>query len=123
MTFPAISTCLPQARAGKARALAVTSAKRSAVAPDVPTMQEAGVAGYEHTLWYGLFAPAKTSPAVVDKLSSDIARVIAVNDLRERFTALGIETVGSSPAEFSRFFVSELNKWPKVVKAAGIEAQ
>ena len=123
VTFPALQTCLPQARAGKVRALAVTSAKRSAAAPDIPTMQESGVAGYEHTLWYGLFAPAGTPPAVVSKVSADISRVIASGDVHDRFAASGIATVGSSPAEFAQFFQAELDKWAKVIKATGIKIE
>ena len=123
VTFPALQTCLPQARAGKARALAVTSAKRSPAAPDIPTMQESGVAGYEHTLWYGLFAPAGTPPAIVSKVSADISRVIAASDVRDRFAATGIETVGNTPAEFGQFFQAELEKWAKVIKATGIQIE
>ena len=123
VTFPALQTCLPQARAGKVRALAVTSAKRSAAAPDIPTMQESGVAGYEHTLWYGLFAPAGTPATVVNKISADVSRVLASGDVRDRFAASGIETVGSSPAEFAQFFQAELDKWAKVIKATGIQIE
>jgi tripartite-type tricarboxylate transporter receptor subunit TctC len=123
VTFSGLSTCLPHAKAGKVRALAVTSAKRSAVAPEVPTMQEGGLVGYEHTLWYGLFAPAGTPAAVISKISTDVAKVLAANDVRDRFTSMGIETVGNSPAEFNQFFQAELNKWAKVIKATGIQIE
>ena len=121
--FAGMPTGLPQARAGRVRAIAVTTAKRSAAAPEIPTMQEGGVAGYEYSLWNGLFAPAGTSPAVVSKISADVARAIATNDVRDRFTAFGIETVGTSPAEFNQFFLVELDKWAKVIKAAGIQVE
>ena len=121
--FAGMPTGLPQARAGRVRAIAVTTAKRSVAAPEIPTMQEGGVAGYEYSLWNGLFAPAGTSPAVVSKISADVARAIATNDVRDRFTAFGIETVGTSPAEFNQFFLVELDKWAKVIKAAGIQVE
>ena len=79
--------------------------------------------GYEHTLWYGLFAPAGTPAAVISKISTDVAKVLAANDVRDRFTSMGIETVGNSPAEFNQFFQAELNKWAKVIKATGIQIE
>ena len=81
------------------------------------------MAGYEYSLWNGLFAPAGTPPAVVNKISADVARVLATNDVRDRFTAFGIEIVGTSPAEFNQFFLAELDKWAKVIKAAGIQVE
>ena len=116
-------TGLPLARAGKVRAIAVTTAKRSSAAPDIPTILESGVAGYQYSLWNGLFAPAGTPPAVAGKISADVARVIATDDMRERFTSFGIETLGSSPAEFQQFFLAELDKWAKVIKATGIQIE
>jgi tripartite-type tricarboxylate transporter receptor subunit TctC len=121
--FAGMPTGLPQVQAGKVRAIAVTTAKRSTAARDIPTMQEAGVAGYEYSLWNGLFAPAGTPPAVVSKISADVSRVIATNEVRDRFTAFGIETVAISPGEFNQFFLAELDKWAKVVKSAGIQIE
>jgi tripartite-type tricarboxylate transporter receptor subunit TctC len=121
--FAGMPTGLPQAKTGKVRAIAVTTAKRSAAAPEIPTMQEGGVAGYEYSLWNGLFAPAATPLAVVGKISADVARVVAASDVRARFTAFGIETVGTSSAEFNQFFLAELDKWAKVISAAGIQVE
>lgn len=121
--FAGMPTGLPQAKAGKVRAIAVTTAKRSTAAPDIPTMQEAGVTGYEYSLWNGLFAPVNTPPAVINKISADVARVVATNEMRERFTSLGIETLGTSPAQFKQFFLAELDKWAEVIKASGIQVE
>jgi tripartite-type tricarboxylate transporter receptor subunit TctC len=116
-----LPAALPQVRAGKVRAIAVTTAKRTPAVPDVPTVAEAGVAGYEHTLWNGMFAPVKTPAALLNKVSEDLARVVRLPDVRERFAALGIEPVGNSRQDFDRFFRAEVEKWAKVVKATGIQ--
>ena len=101
--------------------IAVTTARRAAAVPDLPTVAEAGVAGYEHTLWNGMFAPVKTPPVVLSKVSEDLARVLRLPEVRERFATLGIEPMGNSPQEFDRFFRAEVDKWAKVVKATGIQ--
>jgi tripartite-type tricarboxylate transporter receptor subunit TctC len=119
--FAGMPTGLPQAKAGKVRAIAVTTAKRSAAAPDIPTIQEAGVPGYEYSLWNGLFVPAATPPAVVNKIAADVSRVLQMSDVHERLTSFGIDVLGTSPAEFKEFFFAELGKWAKVVKASGIQ--
>ena len=121
MIITGLPAALPQVRAGKVRAVAVTTVKRAAAVPEIPTVAEAGVAGYEHTLWNGMFAPIKTPAAVVAKVSEDLARVVKLPDVQERFTALGIEAVGNSPQQFDRFFRAEVEKWAKVVKATGIQ--
>ena len=121
--FAGMPTGLPQAKAGKVRAIAVTTAKRSTAAPDIPTMQEAGVAGYDYSLWNGLFAPAGTPSAIVSKISADVARVVTMNDVRDRFTSFGIETLGTSPGQFKQFFVADLDKWADVIKASGIQIE
>lgn len=121
--FAGMPTGLPQARAGKVRAIAVTTAKRSTAAPDIPTLQEGGVAGYDYSLWNGIFAPAGTSSAIIDKISADVARVVATSDVRTRFTSFGIETLGTSPAQFTQFFLAELDKWAEVIKSSGIQIE
>ena len=121
--FAGMPTGLPPVIAGKVRGIAVTTAKRSSAAPDIPTLAEAGVPGYEYSLWNGLFAPVGTPPAVIEKISIDVAHVVAMNDVRERFTSFGIETVGSSPSQFKEFFVTEIEKWAKVIKATGIQLE
>jgi tripartite-type tricarboxylate transporter receptor subunit TctC len=112
---------LTEARAGKVRVLAVTSARRSSTAPELPTMQEAGLPGYESTLWFGILAPAKTPAAIVARLSSDIGRVLAQAEVRERFNT--VDFTPSSPEEFAGLIQREIPKWRKVFKAAKIEPE
>ena len=118
-----LPVCLPFVKSGRVRGLAVTTAKRSPAAPDIPTMQESGVAGYQHSLWNAVFAPAGTPPAIVAKISEDFARVVKLADVQERFASFGIEAVPSSPAQFDQFFRAEVDKWAKVIKATGIHGE
>ena len=115
------SAALPHAKAGRLKTIAVTGAKRSPAAPNVPTIKEAGVPGYEVVGWYGMAAPAKTPKAIIDRLNSTINR--ALPDLRERYENLGLEIAGSTPAEFSAFLVSERDKWARVVKLSGAKVE
>src|SRR6266487_2392945 len=112
---------LTEARAGKVRVLAVTSARRSSAAPELPTVQEAGLPGYESTLWFGILAPAKTPGAIVARLSGDIGRVLAQAELRERFNT--VDFTPSTPEEFAAFIQSEIPKWRKVFQTAKIEPE
>ena len=121
--FATISTALPHVKSGKLRALAVTTAKRSVVAPEFPTIAEAGVPGYEHASWIGLLAPAKTPAPVVSKLHSESVRVINMQEVKALLLRDGLEPVGDTPQEFSALIKSEIAKWMKVVKAAGIKPQ
>ena len=114
---------LPHLKTGRLRALGVTSAKRVTSLPDVPTIAEAGVPGYEVVGWYGLAAPAGTPQPVVAKIHSDFAAVLHAPDLRDKLAAEGAEAVGSKPEEFGAFIRSEIEKWGKVVKAAKIPLQ
>lgn len=122
MVITGLPAALPQVKAGKVRAIAVTTVKRTPAVPGLPTVAEAGVPGYEHTLWNGMFAPARTPAALVGKVSDDLARAVRLPDVQERFAALGIEPVGNSPQQFDRFFRAEVEKWAKVVKATGLQA-
>lgn len=122
MVITGLPAALPQVKAGRVRAIAVTTVKRTPAVPGLPTVAEAGVPGYEHTLWNGMFAPAKTPAAIVGKVSDDLARAVRLPDVQERFAALGIEPVGNSPQQFDRFFRAEVEKWAKVVKATGLQA-
>lgn len=122
MTFASILTSLPQYRANKLRALAVTGGKRSAAAPELPTMQEAGVKDYESATWYGIVAPANTSPDIVGKLNAEIVAILKQPETHERLSKEGADPVGNSPQEFGKFIGSEIEKWRKVIRAAGIEA-
>ena len=120
--FAPIVAVLPQVKAGRLRALGVTSAKRSAAAPDLPTLAEAGLTGYEISSWFGLFVPASTPAAVVDKLFKDTSRVLKSPDVIERFAKEGAEPVGSTPAEFNNYVRTEFVKYNKVIKDNGIKA-
>lgn len=119
MTFDNITTAWPLAKAGKLRALAVTTAKRSPIAPDVPTLAESGLAGYEVGSWQGVFAPAGTPPDVVKRLNTEIVKIINMPDVRAKLEALGAEPVGNSSDEFATIVKSEVAKWAKVVKESG----
>jgi tripartite-type tricarboxylate transporter receptor subunit TctC len=119
--FDNIVTTLPLARAGKLRALAVTTLKRSRVAEDIPTMSQAGVPGYDANAWFGVFAPTGTTDAVIARLQSEISRIVKVPEVRDRFLALGAEPVGSTPEQFAAFYRNEVLKWAKVVKESGAQ--
>lgn len=123
LTFDSISTSMPQIRSGRMTALAVTSAKRAAMAPDVPTLAESGVPGFDINGWYAILAPAGTPAAIVDKLSGDIASVLAQPDLRAQIAANGYEPVGSTPAALGKHIDAELVRWNKVVKDAGVKLE
>jgi tripartite-type tricarboxylate transporter receptor subunit TctC len=114
---------VPQVRAGKIRALAVSTAKRSSAMPDVPTIAEAGVTGYEAGAWFGLLAPAGTPKAIVAQLSAESARILKLPDVSKRISELGAEPVGSTPEEFAALIHSEIAKWAKVIKDANVELQ
>ena len=121
--FAPIVAVLPQVKAGRLRALAVTSAARSAAAPDVPTLAESGLAGYEISSWFGLFAPAATPPAVIDRLYRESAKALQSAEVRERFAQEGAEPVGNSPAEFAAYVRSEYARYGRIVKGIGIKAE
>jgi tripartite-type tricarboxylate transporter receptor subunit TctC len=123
LTMDNIPPYLPQVKAGKLRALAVSPAKRTPAAPELPTVAEAGVPGYDSGAWFGLVAPAGTPKAVIDKLAVETQRILKLPDVRERIGSLGAEVVGNSPAEFDAFIKSEMTKWTKVIKEANVELQ
>ena len=122
MTFGNLTTVLPFARAGRVRALAVTSAKRSPALPEMPTMAEAGVPGFEAATWNGLIAPAAVPADIVAKLNADIVRVLGMPDVREKLAANALEPIGDSPAAFQAFIAAEIARWSKVVKTANLKA-
>jgi tripartite-type tricarboxylate transporter receptor subunit TctC len=123
VSFPTIIGGLSHARSGRLRALATTGAKRSPATPDLPTMIEAGLPGYVAANWFGTAVPARTPPAVVSKLSQEIARVMRLPDIGERLLSQGMEPTTSAPEEFSAYIRSEMTKWAKVVKASGAKAE
>jgi tripartite-type tricarboxylate transporter receptor subunit TctC len=120
---PNVLTALPHIKSGKLRALAVTSAKRSVALPEVPTVSEAGLAGYDSTQWYGVLAPAGTAREIVARLHDEIVRALRDAEVGKRLAADGAEPVGSSPEEFAAFIKSESEKWAKVANAAGIKPE
>ncbi|MGZ8210846.1 MAG: tripartite tricarboxylate transporter substrate binding protein, partial [Burkholderiales bacterium] len=116
-------TSIPHIRVGRLRALGVTGARRTAAAPDVPTIAEAGVPGYEAVQWYGMVAPANTPQDIITRLNREMVSILQVPDVKEKFAADGGDAVGNSPEEFGRYIKSETEKWQKVAKAAGIKPE
>jgi tripartite-type tricarboxylate transporter receptor subunit TctC len=119
LMFDNLPSAMPHIRSGKLRALAVTSAKRAPALPDVPTIAEAGVPGYEASSWFGIVAPAGTPRPIVDKLQQQIAKSLAQPDVREKLLGQGANPVGNTPEEFAKYIQAEIAKWAKVVKASG----
>jgi tripartite-type tricarboxylate transporter receptor subunit TctC len=123
VSFPTILGALAHYRAGRLRGLATTGAMRAAAAPELPTMIEAGVPGYEAANWFGTAVPAKTPPAVVARLSQEIGRVLRLADVRERLLTQGMEPVSNTPDVFAKYIQSEIAKWAGVVKASGAKPE
>jgi tripartite-type tricarboxylate transporter receptor subunit TctC len=121
--FGNMSAALPQARAGHVRALAVTSSGRSAAAPDVPTMAEAGVKDCVISEWNGILAPAGTPQPIIERLTTELAKLMRDPELKAKFADLGADAIGSTPAEFAAFMEAERTKWAEVVKAANIKIE
>lgn len=119
--FDSISSARPHIQSGKLRALAVTTAKRSSSMPDVPTMEEAGIKGYEVSPWFAVFMPAATPPAIIKKLNAALVEAMKQPDVLERFNSIGAEVVGSSPAEASRHLAAESARWTKLINERGIQ--
>jgi tripartite-type tricarboxylate transporter receptor subunit TctC len=119
LMFDNLPSSLAHIKAGKLRALAVTSSKRSAALPDVPTIAEAGLPGFEASSWFGVFAPAGTAKEIVTRLNMEIVKALNSPELKERLAAQGAEAVGNSPEQFAAHIKSETAKWAKVVKASG----
>jgi tripartite-type tricarboxylate transporter receptor subunit TctC len=123
MMFDSLVTGIPAVKAGRLRAFGVTTLKRWPGAPDVPTMSEVGLTGYEVNSWYGLMGPAGLSREIVQRLNAEVIRSIAEPDARERLYSIGAEPMSNTPEEFAAYIRSEMAKWDKVVKAAGIRAE
>jgi tripartite-type tricarboxylate transporter receptor subunit TctC len=120
--FAGMSNVFPHLKSGRIRALAIGSAKRSGAMPDVPTMQEAGVAGFDYAAWAGFLAPAGVSPLIIDRVNSDLRKVLGMPDVRDKLVALGFEVSPGTPQEFGAKIEREIAKVAKVVKEAGIRA-
>ena len=123
MTIDNMPPYIPQVKAGKIRALAVSTGKRSSAMPDLPTIAEAGVPGYEAGAWFGLLAPAGTPKPIVAQLSAESARIIKLPDVSKRVSELGADPVGSTPEQFAELIKTEIAKWAKVIKDANVELQ
>ena len=123
LMFDNLPSSIQQVRAGKLRAIAVTSLRRSPVLPDVPTIAESGLPGYEASSWFGMHAPAKTSKDIVNKLHATVAKALRTPEMIERFTSLGADPVGNTPEQFTEFVRDEIVKWAKVVKASGAKVE
>jgi tripartite-type tricarboxylate transporter receptor subunit TctC len=123
MVFATAETAVPQVKAGKIRALGVTTAKRSALLPDLPTIAEGGLPGYEANNWYGLLAPAKTPAAIVERLNREVVKVLNMPNVKEQLFRSGLDASPSTPKEFGAYIKSEMAKWSKVVKASGAKAE
>jgi tripartite-type tricarboxylate transporter receptor subunit TctC len=118
-----MATALPQVRSGRLQGLAVTSARRAASAPELPTAIEAGLPGYEYTTWYGMLVPTGTPGAVVVRLHGDLADLVQQRPIGERFAAQGLAVRATMPQQFIRYLASEVARWRQVVNAAGIQKQ
>jgi tripartite-type tricarboxylate transporter receptor subunit TctC len=121
--FSGMAQGLPHIRTGRVRALAVTGGKRSASAPDVPTMVEAGVAGYEHVLWNAVLVPAATPRDVIRRLDAELVKVVTAPDLRDRFAALGVEPASKTAEQMAAYLKSEIDKYGKIVRAIGLKIE
>jgi tripartite-type tricarboxylate transporter receptor subunit TctC len=120
MLFGNVLSLLPHVRAGRLRALGVTTAKRSTVLPDLPTLAESGVPGYENSTWHGWLAPAGTPPAILNRLNAELVKSARAPDVVERLAPDGGEPVGSTPEQFARYIVTDMARWSKLVKETGI---
>jgi tripartite-type tricarboxylate transporter receptor subunit TctC len=119
----ALLTITQQARAGKLRVLAVTTPRRSAIAPEVPTLAESGFPGFETSNWFGLLAPAATPKPIIDMVNTEVVRILKLPDVAERITSQGGEIVGNSPDEFAAFIASESAKYGKIIREAGVKSE
>jgi tripartite-type tricarboxylate transporter receptor subunit TctC len=121
MMFDAISTIVSHTRAGKLRSMGTTGKSRSAVTPEAPTVSEAGVPGYEATIWLGLMAPAGTPRAVVERVNAEMTKILNAPDVKENWSKQGAVPMGMSPDEFGRFLREDVQKWSKLVKDTGMK--
>jgi tripartite-type tricarboxylate transporter receptor subunit TctC len=121
MIFDSIVSAIPHINGGKVRALAVTSSKRSPLLPNVPTVIESGLPGYEVNTYFGLFAPAKTPSDIIDRLQREVAKAVQSADVKERFASQGAESVGGTPAQLSSLIASESEKWKRVIETANVK--
>ena len=120
-TFANILNVSPHIKSGRLRALAVSSGERSRVMPELPTIAESGVPGFDVTTWHGWLAPAGTPPAILDKIHAELAKFVRTPALAEKLAVDGGEAVGNSPAEFRRFLLDEIARWRRLAKSTGLK--
>ncbi len=123
LTFNPASVMLPHIRGNRVRALGVTSAKRTPLAPELPTIAEAGLPGYEASGWYAVLAPAGTPRAIIVRLNRELSNALADREVKERFAATGVEPIGTTPEQFAAYMRDEFVKWGNVVRAAGVKGE
>jgi tripartite-type tricarboxylate transporter receptor subunit TctC len=123
LVFDNLPSILPHVKSGRLRVLAVTSLKRSNVLPDVPTLDEGGLTGFERLTWAGYLAPARIPRDVLMRLNAEINKTLALPAVRERYSSMGYTTVGGTPEQFAGHIQKELDKWSKVIKTVGIKAE
>jgi tripartite-type tricarboxylate transporter receptor subunit TctC len=123
LLFPALPTAMPHLKTAKARALAVTTAGRSQAMPDLPSISEAGLPGYEATQWFGILAPAGTPRPIIDRVNQEVTAALRSAEVKQHLASEGAEVVASTPEQFAEYLRSETMKWAKVIKAAGIKPQ
>lgn len=121
LMFPNIVSGLPHVKQGKMRGMAVSSKQRSSIAPEIPTVAESGLPGYEMGSWFGLVAPGGTPAPVIGKLQQETARALQLPDVKDKLTAQGVEAIGSTPDEFRKFLQAEIARWEKVIRAAKLK--
>ena len=118
-----MASVLPHMKSGRIKALGISASKRSALAPTLPTVAESGVAGFEYSTWYAMLAPAGTPKRIVNRIQADLAALIRAAQTRDRFVSLGMEAYATTPAELDAYLDSEIAKWSKVIRAAGVRAE
>ena len=118
-----MASVLPHMKSGRIKALGVSSTRRSTLAPDVPTIAEAGVPGFEYMTWYGMLVPAGTPNPIVERIQADTATIIHAPQARERFSTQGLDVYGNSPSEFQAYLSAELAKWEEVIRATGVRVE
>jgi tripartite-type tricarboxylate transporter receptor subunit TctC len=123
MTFEALLSTLPHVKAGKLRAIAVTTSTRSSLLPNVPTVAEAGLPGYEANNWYGFLAPAHTSRPIIERLHREIVKVLALPDVKDKLAGVGAEVVGNTPQEFEAVIRADVAKWKRIVIETGAKVE
>lgn len=123
ISFNTLPGAIAHINSGKVRALAVTANRRAELFPELPTMQESGVAGFEATTWYGTFAPAGTPGAVIARINADTQRLLALADVRQRFAAAGLDAQGDTPEHFAKYLREEIAKWSSVIKSTGMQLE